>query len=112
MNTVTIIGNLTRDAKVVKTDGGKDLIFNTVAVNYKSGDKERTDFIPIKKVGSEKFASYLTKGKKVAVTGRLQSYMKDKQTHVIVAATRVEFLSKKTIEAEPNGDTTPLPEPF
>lgn len=115
MNNVTVIGRLVRDAKIVEVRNGtsKKVALFTLVVNRKVGDKEYADFIPIKVFGKEGLYKYLKKGKKVAVTGRLSSYVKDKKTVLIVSAQRVEFLSPaKPIEAQGEVETTPEVEPF
>ena len=101
MNVVVIIGNLSREVNL-HTEGKTPFCNLNVAVNDGWGDHEHTSFIPVKAFGktAENCAKYLTKGRKVAVTGRIQtgSYEKDGQkiytTEVI--ANNVEFLSKPT----------------
>lgn len=120
MNQVSIVGNLTRDARLIDLKGGGILALMTIAVNYvkKSGERG-TDFIPVKTVISKNAAKYLTKGKKVAIAGRLTSYTKDDRTNIIVNATNIQFLSKQpsVTTEETNGETVEIPpeileEPF
>lgn len=105
MNQVSLIGNLTRDAKIFKLKGDRVLAVITVAINYrKRNGEEGTDYIPVKFVTTEKTAKYLLKGKKVAVSGSLNSYVKDNKTNIIVSANNVQFLSKQFVSSEENGE--------
>lgn len=120
MNNVFLIGNLTRDARIFTIKDNRVLAIVTVAVNYKKRNGEDgVDYIPVKFVTKENVAKYLLKGKKVAITGRLQSYVKDNRTQIIVNATNVEFLSRqpRVTAEEANGETIDIPpeilnEPF
>lgn len=82
MNKVTLIGNLTRDAKVVQ--GNTPAVLFTLAINEgkdKNGN-DRTSFIPCRLIGkaaSSKVVNYLTKGKKVAFSGHLDVYNSTKE---------------------------------
>lgn len=100
MNNIILIGRLTKDPELRYTQAGKAVCSFTLAVDRPySGDKKEADFINIvvwNKVG-ENCAQYLSKGRKVAVQGRLQirSYEDDKgQRRYIteVVANSVEFL--------------------
>lgn len=78
MNTVTVIGNLTKDPEVTQTKSGELVARFTVAVprRYKNanGDRE-TDFLPcVAWRGAAEFAQkYLRKGNKVCVRGSVQT---------------------------------------
>ena len=100
MNNIILIGRLTKDPDLRYTQAGKAVCNFTLAVDRPySGDKKEADFINIivwNKVG-ENCAQYLSKGRKVAVQGRLQirNYEDDKgQRRYIteVVANSVEFL--------------------
>ena len=97
MNTVVLIGRLTRDPEVKFLQSGKSVCKFTLAVDKPFGDKE-ADFIPITvwgKIG-EACGNNLNKGRLVAVSGRLQirTYEKDGQNRRIaeVVASEVKFL--------------------
>ena len=102
MNRVFLIGNLTRDPETRTTQSGTTVCSFTIAVNrrMKQDGQQETDFLNIvawQKLG-ELCQKYLSKGKKCAVTGRLQtrSYeAKDgsKRTAWDIVADEVEFLS-------------------
>lgn len=101
MNSVVLIGNLTRDPELRYSTGANQTAICrfTVAVNDGYGEKQRTSFIPIVVFGkqAENCDRYLAKGRKVAVNGRIQtgSYEKDGRTVYTtdVIANSVEFLN-------------------
>lgn len=103
MNTVNIIGNLTKDPDV-RYGSEKAVCRMNVAVNDGYGDNQRTSFISVVAFGktAENCERYLAKGRKVAVTGRLQtgSYEKDGVKHYTtdVIASSVEFLNSSNGE--------------
>lgn len=77
MNSVSIMGNLTRDVQLRETNGGKAVASFSVAVNRtyttQSGEqKELTDFVNVVAWGAlaEAAANQLTKGTRVYVEGR------------------------------------------
>jgi len=105
MNRVIIIGNLTRDPDLKYTPSGTAVTTFTVAVNRprtnQAGERE-ADFINV--VAWQKLAdlcaTYLKKGRKAAVEGRLQTRSYDNQEGkkvfvTEVVAERVEFLGTK-----------------
>ena len=101
MNSVCLIGNLTRDPELRYSTGASQTAICrfTIAVNDGFGDKQRTNFIPIVVFNkqAENCDRYLAKGRRVAVMGRIQtgSYEKDGRTVYTteVIANNVEFLS-------------------
>lgn len=100
MNSVILIGNLTRDPDLRYSTGANQIAVCrfTVAVNDGYGERQRTSFIPVVVFGKsgENCEKYLSKGRKVAVNGRIQtgSYEKDGRTVYTteVIANNVEFL--------------------
>lgn len=71
MNNATFIGNITADA-VKKDYNGKQFTSFSIAVNHKTKDKEYTQFVSCAMNGDTgNLFGYLTKGKKVAVSGRV-----------------------------------------
>ena len=123
MNSVSLIGRLTRDPEVRYGAASQTAVARfSLAVDrpWTSKDGEQTaDFIGIKCFGktAEFVEKYLTKGRLIGVSGRIQtgSYEKDGQkvytTDVI--ADRIEFLgSGKNGENNGQADTTtPFDEP-
>ena len=79
VNSVTLLGNIGRDAETKFTQGGVARTTFSVATSRRwkdqaSGEwKEETDWHNVVLWKSEKVADYLTKGKQVYVEGRLQT---------------------------------------
>ena len=75
MNQATFIGNLTANAVQKQTQGGTAFITFTLAVNRKYKDKEEVSYIEcIKNGDNAKLLPFLTKGTKIAVTGRVSCH--------------------------------------
>jgi len=79
MNSVSFVGNLTSDPKLTFGDAGKARATFSVAVNEGQGDAERTHFLNVTAWGSlaENLAESLSKGQRVLVIGRVNTYSKD-----------------------------------
>ena len=102
INHVVLIGRLTRDAELKYTNGGTAVTKFSLANNQsrKSGDQwtEEVHYFDVTLWGrsAEAVTKYLTKGKQVAVDGRLQQerWEKDGQKHsrVSITANNVELL--------------------
>lgn len=98
LNSVNLIGRLTKDVELKQTSNGKAFARFTLAVNRLNGD---ADFIPIKvwNKTAENCAEYIGKGSLVAINGRIEtgSYEKDGQTVYTtdVVAFNVHFLDLK-----------------
>lgn len=103
MNCINIVGNLTRDPESRTTQEGKNVCSFTVAVNRRQRDAEGrniADFFRVSAWGKmgENCQKYLTKGKKVAVTGSVSLHVYNGQDNTAkgsleVFASEVEFLS-------------------
>ena len=101
MNNVNLIGNLTRDPELRYSTGANQTAICrfTIAVNDGYGDRQRTSFIPIVVFGkqAENCDRYLAKGRRVAITGRIQTGSYEKEGRTVyttdVIASNVEFLS-------------------
>ncbi len=97
MNTVNLIGRLTRDPELRNTANGKPVCTMRVAVNgMREGDVTYVDVVTFAKQ-ADACASHLAKGREVGVTGRL-SYSEWKaedgsphSKHQVIG--RVQFLS-------------------
>lgn len=124
MNNVTLIGRLTRDPEVRYTSGTQMAVARfTLAVDrYGKKDGEQTaDFIPIVAFGktAELCEKYISKGRQVAVEGRIQtgSYTKDDGSKVYttdVVANRVEFIGSANKDGQNanQGPAMDIPEGF
>ena len=109
MNSVSLIGRLTRDPEVRYSAGSQTAVAKfTLAVNRpfaKEGEQD-ADFIGITCFGktAELVEKYMSKGRQVGVTGRIQtgSYEKDgrKIYTTDVIADRVEFLDRGNSSSE------------
>ena len=115
MNKCTIIGNLTRDPETRITQSGVSVTSLTVAVNgrAKQGEQAQTDYFRVtawRQLG-ENCQKYLSKGRKVFVSGPLEArtyQANDGTTRVSleVTAEDVEFLTSRA-EAEAMGSSVP-----
>lgn len=106
MNKVILVGNLTADPETRTTSSGVSMCTFRIAITrpYKDADGNKpTDFIPIiawRQLG-ERCGQYLAKGRKVAVSGSLQSRQYEdktgqKRTAYEVIAEDVEFLTPRS----------------
>lgn len=102
MNSCLLIGRLTKDLELRKTDSGKANCSFTLAVQR---DKDNTDFIncQVWNTMAENISKYCSKGDLIALKGRIQSRSYDAQdgtkryvTEVI--GDKVTFLSTKSKE--------------
>src|SRR5574337_766412 len=105
MNTVVLIGRLTRDPELRYVPSGQPVASFTLAVDRPfTAEKKRdaTDFIPIVawRKSAELVSAHLSKGRLVAVEGRLQirtfaALDGQKRKAVEVVADRIQFLDRK-----------------
>lgn len=112
MNSVTLVGRLTRDPELRFTGTGKAVATFTLAINRTFSRSDEADFINIVtwQKTAENCANYLSKGQQVAVNGRIQSRTYDdkdgKRVYVTeVVANEVEFLERKDKSGE--GSSSP-----
>lgn len=75
LNLVQFIGNAGKDAELRYTPGGSAIAKFSLAVNHKSKGEESTEWLNIVLFGetAEKVSQYITKGKSLYVSGRLQT---------------------------------------
>jgi len=98
MNLVILMGRLTGDPEIINTDSTKIAKYS-LAIDRATKEKQ-TDFIPCTAFGknAEFVESYLKKGTKITIEGRLQSgsYEKDgrKVKTYEVVVSRHEFCEK------------------
>lgn len=118
MNSLTIIGNLTKDPELRHTSDGTPVCGFTVAVNRLKTKKNRedntepgVDFFNVtawRQLG-ENAAKFLEKGKKVAVVGRISLRTWETETKhgasLEVLAEAIEYLSPRV------SDTVSAPAP-
>jgi single-strand DNA-binding protein len=74
MNSVNLIGRLTKDCSLKTLPSGTQLVEFSIANNTGWGDNARTTFVDVKLwgKGAAGVAKYLVKGKRVGVSGALQ----------------------------------------
>lgn len=111
LNSVTIVGRLTDDAKLEYTNSGLAICTFSVANNkdIKKGDKweKYASFFDVTLFGKhgEAVSKYLTKGGRVAVQGELKQerWESDGKNHskVKIIAYNVQLLDGKREQAEP-----------
>ena len=104
MNKVILIGRLTRDPELRYTSQGTAVCQITVAVNRRGAQpgQQDADFINVSiwSAQAENVAKYMTKGRQMAIEGRIQTRNYDdkdgKKVYVTeVIATNVQFLDSK-----------------
>ena len=109
INQVVIVGRLTSDVELLKSENGTSYANMTVAVPRSFKNSEgiyETDFIPCSLLGSvaENTAEYCKKGDMIGIKGRLKlNQFTDKETDkqiskMEVAAERITFLTSKAKE--------------
>lgn len=117
-NTVTLLGNLTRDPELRHTAQGMPVGGFGLALNRKRGETEETTFVEIVVWAkqAETCAEFLKKGRLVLVEGRLQQdrwQAEDGSTRsrLVVGGERVQFLPNGNGHghntAEPDGADAP-----
>ena len=112
MNSVQLIGRLTKDPEIRTTQNGIKCATFTIAVDRprtnKDGNRE-TDFLPcVCWRGTAEFAEkWLTKGMKIAAQGSIQtrSYEKDGAKRFVteILCEHLEFVESKGAEPVKNG---------
>ncbi len=104
MNSVILVGRLTRDPELKYAAGSQTAVANfTLAVDRPFSKNNEADFLRIVVFGksAENCGTYLKKGSQIAVQGRIQTGSYETKTGerrytTDIVADRVEFLSKST----------------
>lgn len=119
MNTVNLVGRLTKDVELKQYDGGNSFARFSVAVQRqfknKSGDYE-ADFINCVSFGktAEFLEKYFAKGQWIGITGKLQSKKWDEdgttRYGMEVIADSVFFTSEKKGGSSASGNTSFAPQ--
>lgn len=117
MNKVVLIGRLVRDPNLKFTPGtGTAVTTFTLAVNkrYKKEGQPEADFIPVVVWGkqAESTANYMSKGKQLSVSGRIETRSYDgkdgtKKYVTEVVADEVHFLEWGNKNEEQQSGTVP-----
>lgn len=115
INSVTIVGRLTRDAELKYTNSGSAVTNMGLAVNRskKEGDQwvEEANFFDVSLWGrrGESLNQYLQKGTRIAVTGELRQerWEQDgqKRSRVVINATNIQLLGSPQ-GSQPSGNNS------
>ena len=94
MKTITIAGNIGKDATLRRTQNGDPVLGWSVAVEERNGQDKRTLWFDCSLWGKrgEALAQYLTKGTRVAVSGDLSTREHDGRTYLTVKAAEVTLM--------------------
>ena len=121
MNSVNLIGRLTRDPELRTTASGTPVCTMRVAVprRRKDGEDQGAVFVDVVSFNgqAEAVADHLAKGRQVAVTGRLEHRQwqgpdgSPHSRHEVIAE-RVEFLARPSGQGEPEPAYGADEEPF
>jgi single-strand DNA-binding protein len=97
MKSITIAGNIGRDAVTRTTGNGDKVTGFTVAVEDRQGKEKSTMWFDVAIWGArgEKLAEYLTKGGKVCVSGDLSTREHEGKTYLSVRADQVTLMGGK-----------------
>lgn len=118
MNKVFLIGNLTRDPELTETASGVAVCHFQLAVrrNYTTDKEQQTDFFNCVawRGLAETCARYLTKGRKVAIVGTVQTrtYVDNhdiKRSVIDIIIQEVDFVSPKEDKQEEDDFDEPKP---
>ena len=120
VNVVVLVGNLTRDPELRATGGGTSVCRLGLAVNERTKDPatgewgERPNYFDIDVFGAqgENCAQYLSKGRQVAVEGRLrwrswETPEGQKRSAVSVVANSVQFIGPRDAGSQGGGWSGP-----
>lgn len=98
INTVVLVGRLTKDPVQKMTAQGKPVVAFTVAVNV---NRDTAEYISCRAYGktAELLASYCKKGSQIGLNGSVHAYTTDRdgtrEYHQEVLVNSIEFLSPK-----------------
>lgn len=108
LNQVILVGRLTRDPEIKKTEEGKKYSYITIAIprSFKNADGDYdTDFVQLKlwDAVASNTAEYCHKGDIIGAKGRVQTYNVEnedgtKETKMEIIAEKITFLSSKSKE--------------
>ena len=94
MKTITIAGNIGKDAELRSTQSGDKVAGFSVAVESREGKEKTTIWFDVSIWGkrAEALSQYLTKGTRVAVSGDLGKREYEGKTYLTVKADQVTLL--------------------
>lgn len=111
LNSVVLIGRLTKDPELRYTPSGKAVVQMRLAVPHTDKDTDFIDVIAWERQ-AESVANYMEKGRLIAVQGRIsvrnyEDNLGNKREKVEVVATTVRFLDRGDAAAGPAGPVAP-----
>ena len=112
VNIAIVTGHLGKDAELKLLPGGKAVTNFSIATSHSWKDagtgerKEQTEWHNIVLWGSENVVPYLTKGKLVNVTGRLQTRSYEKDGHTVYR-TEIVCNDLQLLGGKSDGDSKP-----
>jgi single-strand DNA-binding protein len=97
MKSITIAGNIGKDAVTRRTQNGDAVTGWSVGVEDRQGQEKRTIWFDCSLWGKrgESLSPYLTKGGKVSVSGELSTREHDGKTYLTIRADQVTLLGGK-----------------
>lgn len=106
MKSITIAGNIGKDAVTRSTQQGDKVTGWTVAVEDRKGNEKSTIWFDCTLWGKrgESLAQYLTKGSKVAVSGELSTREHEGKTYLTIRAEQVTLMGGKQDGGERRDD--------
>lgn len=117
MNRVVMVGNLVRDPELRKTQDDISVCTFTIGVS-RPRDKEKSDFFTVVtwRGLADNCSRYLSKGRRVAVSGHLETRSYEDKNGVKryvteIMADEVEFLSSVSRDANTQTDMSPVEDP-
>ena|SRR3990167_5825357 len=121
LNSVNIMGNLTRDPELKYTPSGKSVCSLSIANNrvYTKNNEKVTEVsyfdVEVWGAAAENCNKYLTKGSGIIVEGRLRQDRWEKdgktQSRVRIIANNIHFMPKKAGASSSGGGQQPAPAP-
>ena len=106
INNVTIVGRLTRNPELNKTQTGTSVTNFTLAANRRFGNTEQADFINCVawKHSAEFLYKYMRKGNLIGVVGRIQSRTYDDDTGRTIYVQEVVAEQVQALESKASRD--------
>jgi single-strand DNA-binding protein len=113
MKTISIAGNVGKDAVTRTTQSGDSVTGWSVAVEERNGQDKRTIWFDVSMWGKRgtALAQYLTKGTRVAVAGDLSTRENEGKTYLTVRADQVTLLGGGERRDEARRDDAYSPPP-
>lgn len=111
MKSITIAGNIGKDAETRRTQNGDAVTGFTVAVEDRSGREKSTVWFDVSIWGKrgESLSQYLTKGSKVCVSGDFSAREHNGKTYFSVKADQVTLMGSKQGQPASQQDRVPMP---